>query len=208
MEETLVDGKWERFYGFVGRYQLEKVPAAEIEFGTEGHTGRITPAISGSVETAVRTVNNALLFDHYVDTFAVPGAPVPIRLRAHNHSALEQTLPDAVVFSAGASRMLPHGILLSLAYSAKVPPRIRDYTEPPFDYDMWQDVPRRAGGQAPTFDAAEVVMSPGQDLTLADLDLRDFFDLGRTGSYRARVVFRVPGQPEGSSNEVIFSLSP
>ena len=29
-EEVLVDGNWQRYYGFAGRHQLEKVPAAEI----------------------------------------------------------------------------------------------------------------------------------------------------------------------------------
>jgi hypothetical protein len=32
-EEVLVEGEWRRFYGFVGRHVVAKVPAAEIELG-------------------------------------------------------------------------------------------------------------------------------------------------------------------------------
>ena len=31
-EEGFIDGRWQRFYGFVGRHIIAKVPAAEIEF--------------------------------------------------------------------------------------------------------------------------------------------------------------------------------
>ncbi len=31
-EEVLVDGRWQRFYGFVSRYRVAKVPAEELEF--------------------------------------------------------------------------------------------------------------------------------------------------------------------------------
>ena len=55
-EETLVDGMWERFYGFVGRYQIEKVPAAEIEFPIGHLVADITPQISGDIEMTWRLV--------------------------------------------------------------------------------------------------------------------------------------------------------
>ena len=31
-EEVQVNGKWQRYYGFAGRHQLEEVPASEIVF--------------------------------------------------------------------------------------------------------------------------------------------------------------------------------
>jgi hypothetical protein len=34
-EEVLKDGKWQRYYGFVGRYCLARVPSAELEFANE-----------------------------------------------------------------------------------------------------------------------------------------------------------------------------
>ena len=38
-EEVLVDGRWERFYGFVGPYHMDKVPAAEIKVLSDRMTG-------------------------------------------------------------------------------------------------------------------------------------------------------------------------
>ncbi len=34
-EEVLVDGEWKRYYGFVGRYCIAKVPAEEIELAAD-----------------------------------------------------------------------------------------------------------------------------------------------------------------------------
>ena len=51
-EETFVNGRWERFFGFVGRYQLEKVPATELEFPLGHEAGNVTPQISGGLESA------------------------------------------------------------------------------------------------------------------------------------------------------------
>ena len=31
-EEVLIDGKWQRYYGFVGNHTIAKVPAEEVEF--------------------------------------------------------------------------------------------------------------------------------------------------------------------------------
>jgi hypothetical protein len=43
-EEVLKDGKWERYYGFAGKYCVSKVPATEIESDDSKRTrGRMTP---------------------------------------------------------------------------------------------------------------------------------------------------------------------
>ena len=39
-----------------------------------------------------------------------------------------------------------------------------------------------------------------------DVDLRDYFDLGRPGSYRLQAVFQVPGQPESRTYETVFAV--
>ena len=39
-EEVLVDGRWERFCGFVGPYHLAKVPATEIKFSSDATSER------------------------------------------------------------------------------------------------------------------------------------------------------------------------
>ncbi len=208
VEETLVDGKWERFYGFVGRYQLTKVPAAEIDFGTFQDTARVTPEIGGNIESAVRRANGELSFGMYVGNFYAPDAPVPIRVSVHNRNALDQPLPASLVLPAGTGKALPPGMRLSLSYSAKTPPRIKDYTDPPFDYGAWQEITLRDEVRTAVGAASGPVLSPDQRLTLLETDLRDYYDLSRAGSYRLRAVFQVTGQPESASADFTFSVVP
>ncbi len=208
VEETLVGDRWERFYGFVGRYQLAKVPAAEVEFGFRPRGAWVTPEISASLETPRRLFSGGFRFGGEISNFAAPGAPVPAQVKVCNHSGLDQPLPGEMVLPAGAGRALPPGIRFALSYSEKVPPRGRDYSDPPFDYGAWEKMPLREEVRTVEGNAPEPVLNPGQELTLLDIDLRDYFDLGRVGSYRFQAVFQAPGKPESAADEFIFSVAP
>jgi hypothetical protein len=48
---------------------------------------------------------------------------------------------------------------------------------------------------------------PTQDFTVLDINLHDYFDMSRPGTYRVKALFHVPGQPDGKSNEITFSLA-
>jgi hypothetical protein len=48
-EEVLVDGQWQRFFGFVGRYCVAKVPAEEIEFPGVYSWNRLSGGLDCSV---------------------------------------------------------------------------------------------------------------------------------------------------------------
>ena len=209
-EETLVDGRWERFYGFVGRYQMARVPAAELVFGAAGSSenARVTPQISGSIETPPRFVGEELsLGDGYRSDFIPRGAPVPVQAKVLNHSGLDQMVPGAVVLPADAGRALPAGISLTLGYSGKIPPPREDYSDHPFDYGAWKGMPWRDGVRPVVGEGAGPVLSPGQESTVLNIDLRDYFDVSRAGSYRLQGTFHVPGQPESPTREIIFSVA-
>jgi hypothetical protein len=48
---------------------------------------------------------------------------------------------------------------------------------------------------------------PTQDFTVLNIDLRDFFDVSRPGTYRVKALFHLPGQASGKSNEVTVSVA-
>ena len=205
-EETLVDGKWERFYGFAGRYQLEKVPAAEIQF--PGWGAPVTVNLSGGIESPIERrdgeeINLSFAARHFVP----PAAPLPLTVKIRNHSSLDQEVPAALLLPPGVDKALPPGIKLAVSYSGRIPPRINRYTEPEFDYGEWQDLPLRSEVRSPAGQASGPVLIPTQETTVLSVDLRDYFEATRLGSYRIKAFFRVPGQAEGSSNEIIFSVA-
>jgi hypothetical protein len=206
-EEVLRDGKWERYYGFVGRYQLEKVSAAEIKFSYQGADGNITKEISGTIEGPEDYVHDQPNFSFATHNFAQLGAPLPVKVKVSNGSGLDQVVPPALMLPPGAKMKLPQGISLSLSYSEKIPPKVISFSEPPFNYGSWQDVPLRQEVQIEASNTPGPTLIPTQDFTVLDVDLRDFFDMSRPGTYRVKALFHLPGQAADQSNEVTFSVA-
>ena len=206
-EEVLVNGRWERYDGFVGRYQLEKVPAAEIDFPRERAGGDITPKISGAIEAVFRRPTNRFFESFSTRDFVSPDAPVPIRVVVENHGGVDQIVPGEVMLAPGVHQVLPPGFGLLLSYSGKVPPRVQRFPEPPFDYGTWQETPLRGEVRTVDGEAAGSTLGSARELTVLEIDLRDYFGLSRRGSYRLRATFRVSGQPESRSNEIVFSVA-
>ena len=206
-EETLVNGKWERYYGFVGRYQLEKVPAAEISFSYQGADGNVTKEINGTIEGPQDYVQDPPNFSSVTHDFAQLDSLLPVKVKISNGSGLDQVVPAALMLPPGAKKALPPGISLTLLYSEKLPPKVSSFSEPPFNYGLWQDVPLRKEVQIKASAAPGPALVPTQDFTVLDIDLRDFFDMSRPGTYRVQSVFHMPGQPVSKSNEVRFSVA-
>jgi hypothetical protein len=206
-EEVLEDGKWERYYGFVGRYQLEKVPAAEIRFSYQGADGNVTKEISGTIEGPQDYVHDQPNFSFATHNFAQLGAPLPVKVKVSNGSGLDQAVPSALMLPPDANKALPQGISLSLSYSEKLPPKVWRFSEPPFDYGSWQEVPLRKEVQVETSETPGPTLIPTQDFTVLKIDLRDFFDMSRPGTYRVQALFHVPGQAADKSNEITFSVA-
>ncbi len=134
-EETFVNGRWERYFGFVGRYQMEKVPAAEIEFPLGHEAGNITPQISGGLKTVWPRVSAGVPFSYSVRDFLPSVGRASVQVQVDNHSGFEQTVPGEVVLLAGAEKgTLPPGMRLTLSYSEKRLERTQRLADPPFDY--------------------------------------------------------------------------
>jgi hypothetical protein len=206
-EEVLVDGKWERYYGFVGRYQLEKVPAAEIRFSYQGADGNVTKELSGTIEGPQDYVQGQPNFSFATHNFAQLDSPLAVRVKISNGSGLDQAVPAALMLPPGANKELPQGISLSLLYSEKLPPKVSSFSEPAFNYGAWQDVPLRKVVQISASNTPGPILNPTQDFTVLDIDLRDFFDMSRPGTYQAKALFHLPGQAAKKSNEITFSVA-
>jgi hypothetical protein len=202
----LVDGKWERYYGFVGRYQLEKAPASEISFAYLEADGNVTKEINGTIEGPENYERDYTSLSFGTHHFSQLGTPLPVKVKISNGSGLDQLVAPALMLPAGAKMTLPRGISLSLTYSEKLPPKVANFSGPRVDYGSWQDIPLRKEVQIDTSNTLGPTLSPTQDLTVLDIDLRDFFDMSRPGTYRLKALFRAPGQAPNPSNEITFSV--
>ena len=99
-EEVLVDGHWERFFGFVGAYHIAKVPASEIEFPARNRTIPLPRAfdseIAGPGQSQVGGVTS-------IAKLGMKDA-LPVTLKIRNRSGLDQSVPGV---AGSARRMIP-----------------------------------------------------------------------------------------------------
>jgi hypothetical protein len=184
------------------------VPAAEIRFSYQGADGNVTKEIGGSIEGPQDYVQGQINFSSATRNFSQLDSPLPVKVKISNGSGFDQVVPQALIIPLGAKMTLPQGISLALSYSDKIPPKVASFSEPPFNYGSWQDVPLRKEVQIEASNTPSPTLIPTQDFTVLDIpDLRDFFDISRSGSYRVHALFHVPGESAGKSNEITFSVA-
>ncbi len=184
-EEVLVDGKWQRFFGFVGRHRLAAVPAEEMNFGSPGFSEKlddweITLDVAGSRDphgiirpAAVRA-----------------GEPIPIAISIFNLRGVDREFPKAASIprSMSADEL---GLEIHLAYSPR--PAMRAFIYPPGPELKW--VPVTPVAQAPPVDlpAAAGLLTPMRVTPLVGFDLAKRFDLTAPGTYRLVLKFKKGG---------------
>jgi hypothetical protein len=218
-EELQVDGKWQRYYGFAGRHQLEKVPASEIVFPS----GYGWTAVSGPLDGKLEAEPTKLFPYRPSEAYSVvdPGVPFHVTLKVRNHSGLDQEVPASLVLPPNSTRMLPGGMNLNLVYSDRIPPEVLKPPNkpfprwnfgdspppPPFDYGTWKELPLRKEITIAPSQGSGPVLGATNEMPLIKIDLRDFFDITRPGSYRLSAIFHMPGQADHKSNEISFSVA-
>jgi len=183
-EEVRSGNRWRRYYGFVGRYGVAKVPAEEIEF----------PAHAAST-VGLRQDCSAMDYVPLDGAFDVgwttpgtaPGAvyrigtPLVCRMLVRNRTGLERTLPpltrgdmdarpsaDAVAIEVHLCRMEP------LAWS-------NEHTKEP-----WAPlVPRKP--ERLIFNQPKRALAPGEEFAVLRCDLNEQFGPLRPGAYGFRM---------------------
>ena len=212
-EEVFTDGKWERFFGVVATHCIARVPASEIEFTFPDWESALKDQwtwLEGGFDAALATPHTGGEWeagDHAYDPIA-RGQPLPAALIVRNRRGLEQTPPADLFLQSGDARTLPPGVKLTLYYSPKMPPSDSPKRPKPEPDEMapWTEVPCRAESPAVKSDTGTVPVASTETKTVFAVDLHDFFDLSRPGSYRLQAEFQRPGVLVGKPKEATFTI--
>jgi hypothetical protein len=197
-EEVLVNGKWERFFGIVGLHYIAKVPGTEIEFPAQ----RRVAALSNGFDCEILEPGQSQLGGcTSISKLGLKDA-LPITLRIRNRSGLDQVVPGTILQPSGDTKKLPHAVELTLGYSPKTFENA--YSIPDSE---WQSVQLKNGVIAAEPQADGPTLSPTEECAIMTVDLRDFFDLSRPGTYYIQATFHDPSRSTGESNKAIFTLS-
>ncbi|MBO0697487.1 MAG: hypothetical protein J2P46_03770 [Zavarzinella sp.] len=200
-EEVKKDGRWQRYYGFVGCNQVARVPADDVEFPPEGSRpwDRVRDWVAVGPGFHVRLNVPPLTVE--------PFENLPPRLPADANLAFSLTARN----SRGLALASPEpgrSVRLRLLYSPEVVAP-KGWLAPKAAREAeWVEIPAKAGS---VWKAEKgKMLAPTEEMTLATVDLREWFDVGRSGFYRLQL-FPVPdrpGSPAESPAEVRFSLAP
>lgn len=125
-EEVLVDGKWHRYYGFIGAGRMAKVPAEEIEFDVPGARWNNTFHAELTLwELSLQIVNHS-------------GVPQPV---PHFHAADDRSPapPGSTIVDFHAYRYV--GPLREPPFSDSL-----NFPDPAIGEDrQWREIPRKPG---------------------------------------------------------------
>ncbi len=204
----MVDGRWERYYGFVGRHCVARVSAAEIEFTLPAATG-YWMARPGGIDTEFSDSKGAWTIGYGynargINMAALPmGQPVNARLAIRNRKGADITVPTAFFQDEANPKLLPPGIKLTVFCSEITPTN----PDPAQGWDInklqWKELPIREGSYAKG-GGGQVVMQTAGEKTLFNIDLRDFFDMSAHGVYRVKVAYLLPGPLADQAEEATF----
>ena len=101
-EEVREGDRWRRFYGFVGRHALTRVPAEEIEFPASWRQGWSPLSTDLDARIVVK------------DAATTGPIPIPVEVRFRNHRGVEATAPTDLVRDAHGEFTLREGIAFRL----------------------------------------------------------------------------------------------
>ena len=191
-EEVRRGGAWERYYGFVGHHTIARVPASEIEFGSRYFPGG---QLKGGLTARAEAVEKP------GPGFA-PGQPILVALHLQNRLGVPRPGPTDLLRPAPDGKpSLRKGLTLVLRRSNS---RALDLNRP---RDEPEDViePRRDAHFDPG--PAARPLEPLESFEAFRLDLRDWFDLSRPGTFRLRITSDADsGLGEGIASEAYFQV--
>jgi hypothetical protein len=184
-EEVEVEGRWQRYYGFVGDHGFFQVPADEIELNDAIGGPTLCDGVGYEMVFRGHDENKALTF--------VAGSPKPlvVQLRLRNYRAVAQTVPRTWLKNVANERTprLRQGVELRLLRSFRDPgDAIGDFGGQPFYEELTSHVKKFAA------DAGEVTQAipPQGSIVVAEFNLRDCFRIDEPGAYSLH--FSLPGR--------------
>jgi hypothetical protein len=228
VEEVRRGARWQRYYGFVGRYGLARVPAEEIELWTSLHwlmeTGKGTSVVplGDDFDAALIPPDNVEQrggVPRYAGSNKVAvlrkGRPMVFKVRIDNHSGLDRPVPT-VLETVGSGQPPPGKFALKmyLDYRPESMPVVDLEGLPPMTTlsPITLPSPLGTGGKISckasarlTVHRPKAVMQPGELFDLLQFDLQDLFPVNRTGSYMVVANF-VGGPPDKQARQSVFSF--
>ena len=200
-EEIKINGAWKRYYGFVGPHCIANVPAEEIAFPSDDDcflpdfTKHAGPAIDAVVVPMIESKGGLVPATQWPIVLR-RGKPMIVKLRARNHTGVDQVLPPLVEDRPGVA--IPPG-----GYSCHIEIDFTPYncTEKRIggmpaamgmcvDWDEmpWQSAPRRAGTSF-QFHRPAAPLKPAEEFDVLEFDLAGLFDIKRSGSCEVWLTF-------------------
>lgn len=179
-EEVRENGKWRRYFGFVGPHVMARVPAEEIEFPAPWSTnwypvsaemeGRLIPP--GGSDDGTRVVRGAV----------PPTGPLMFEVWLRNRRGIDSPVPADWVRTEGGPS-LREGLNVRLLRVVDTPPKIGGpvYTPPVLEEVPARAIRRHRGGE-PT-----ATLAPSAAALVLRLDLRDVFPIEAGVHYRLEV---------------------
>ncbi|HWB59921.1 MAG TPA: hypothetical protein VG733_10520 [Chthoniobacteraceae bacterium] len=210
-EEKQVDGKWERWFGYVGQHGFERIPGAQIEFILPSTIQEMWGRQPGGIDTLLRDPGGA--WPAYVPfggekTVALSASkPVRVEFSIRNRTGADMTFPPGFFQPQDRGKQLPPGVKISLACCEITPDSPAPGKTNNLEKLPWKEVPLRDGIPADTEKSpAPVTLGAAEKKTVFNIDLRDFFDLSKRGYYRLKVGCETPTPGISTANEAIFII--
>jgi hypothetical protein len=202
-EEVLEGGRWRRYLGFVGRYDVARVAAEEVEVTAGWYGGDLTRGLACTVcppgidETGRTRDERPRL-----------GDPLTLTAFLGNRTGLDQAVPARYAGQGPDGKpVLIAGVRLRLFVSERSigkPSPDRIYVG--YDRrDDWRELP--ANPRPPLAgDPGSRALAMGERAVAFRVDLRDWFDVARPGDYEVQVEFdeRQGGPATGTSQRMAF----
>jgi hypothetical protein len=203
-EEVQKDGRWRRYFGFVGGQVIAKVPAEEIEFTDWPYGGwwrlsdGLDAAFFGPAFPEDRGPGDNLGHE--------PGSSLRMTLHLRNRAGFDRQVPTAYVLKEGGRVVsLRRGIELSLERAPLDANRVGTRTGRADDR-KWEAIPAKSAARFDP-DASTRTLRPAESMIAFELDLLDVFDASKPGNYRLRLALsKESGVAEGTFHEVTFQV--
>jgi hypothetical protein len=179
-EEVRERDRWRRFYGFVGRHALTRVPAEEVEFPASWQ--HRWWQVSADLDARIVVE----------DGDAATTGPIPIEAQFRNHRGVETTAPADLVRAADGAFTIREGIAFRLVRVSDEPNprdpfagRQGDAPETPISPE---EIAARPLARHPKTTASQPLAPAGEALAFR-IDLRALFPVDRPGRYRLEITF-------------------